>query len=157
MNGSEPNWSVDLAIPSVVDDGMAVIARILEHLGEQGWEAMDQFAIHLALEEAVVNGIRHGNKFNPEKQLLIRYHVSEEEFHVEIIDQGDGFDRSAVPDPTDEENLEKPSGRGLMMMELYMSEVNYNDKGNGVRMRRRKGDPIEIPDDDDDESIYADD
>lgn len=156
MSGETPSWLFELAIPSVVDEGMAVIARILSQLEEHGWEAMEQFAVHLALEEAVVNGIRHGNKFDPNKQLHVRYHLNAEEFHVEIVDQGEGFDRSTVPDPTQEENLEKTTGRGLMMMELYMSEVCYNDKGNSVRMRRRKGDPINIPDDDD-EPIFADD
>ncbi|MEZ6105268.1 MAG: ATP-binding protein [Pirellulaceae bacterium] len=76
---------------------------------------------------------------------------------MEITDEGSGFDPNAVPDPTEDENLEKTSGRGLLMMELYMSEVNFNDQGNSVRMKRRRGDPINAPDEDDDDSMFADD
>lgn len=53
-----------------------------------------------------------------------------------ISDEGPGFDPNDVPDPTDIENLERPCGRGLMLMRHYMTEVNYNSTGNSVRMKK---------------------
>ena len=155
MSSSESPWSGELTIPSVVDEGLAIIATILAQLETLGWEPLDQFAVHLAMEEAVVNGIRHGNKLDPAKSLRINYRADADEFHVEVTDEGPGFDPHAVPDPTVDENLEKTSGRGIMMMEIYMSHVQFNEKGNSVRMSRRRGAPINVPDDDD-ESMFAD-
>ena len=53
---------------------------------------------------------------------------------VEVVDQGPGFNPEGVPDPTDEANLEVPSGRGIMLMRAYMTEVDYLPPGNRVRM-----------------------
>ena len=57
-------------------------------------------------------------------------------FEVRITDEGPGFDPSDVPDPTDVENLERPCGRGLMLMRHYMTDVHYNARGNSVSMRK---------------------
>ena len=53
---------------------------------------------------------------------------------IQIADQGGGFDPGALPDPTSDENLEKPCGRGVMLMRAYMDEIQYNPRGNSVRM-----------------------
>ena len=57
-----------------------------------------------------------------------------------ITDEGPGFDPSSLPDPTDLENLEKASGRGLLLIRTFMDEVQHNDRGNELTMvfRRRE-------------------
>ena len=81
-----------------------------------------------------MNAIKHGNQRDVSKKVEVRGTVSKSQFEIRVKDEGKGFVRSEVPDPTDEGNLEKTSGRGLMLMEFYMSEVNYNDTGNQIRM-----------------------
>lgn len=93
------------------------------------------FAIRLALEEAVSNASRHGAAGDPGAVITLDYRIAPGEVHIEVQDDGPGFDPLAVPDPTAEENLEIPSGRGLMLMRAYMTEVSYNETGNRVRLR----------------------
>ncbi len=97
------------------------------------------FAVRLAFEEGISNAFRHGHRELPSgTPVLVRLQIDEHEAVIEIEDAGPGFDPSAVPDPTLPENLEKPGGRGLMLMQAYMSEVSYNDRGNRVRMVFRR-------------------
>jgi serine/threonine-protein kinase RsbW len=95
------------------------------------------FAIKLAVEEGVNNAIKHGNRFDACKTVELIYDISKDRAVITITDQGAGFDPSAVPDPTADENLEKPTGRGVMLMRAYMDEVVYNCRGNQVRMVKR--------------------
>ena len=109
-------------------------------LQERGYDSDAMFAMRLCLEEALVNGFRHGNRFQP--GLVVRFWatISQDEATFEVEDEGEGFDPAGVPDPTAEENLEIPSGRGVMLMRAYMSEVEYLGAGNRMRMvfRRKK-------------------
>ena len=96
------------------------------------------FAIRLALEEALVNGFRHGNKGDPAKSVTVHCAVDGEGIELEVIDQGEGFDPGSVPDPTAEENIEIPSGRGIMLMRAYMTSVEYLPPGNRLRIVYRR-------------------
>src|SRR5205823_7669595 len=94
------------------------------------------FGIRLSVEEALVNAIKHGNQMDPSRKVRVAFHVSQEKFEVMIADEGAGFDPCEVPDPTAPENLERPCGRGIMLMRSYMTEVVYQDKGRAVRMAK---------------------
>lgn len=96
----------------------------------------DLFSIKLALEEALVNAIKHGNQMDPDKSVQIQYAVTADRFEIQITDEGEGFNPKDVPDPTAIENLDRPCGRGLMLMRHYMTEVQYNGGGNCVTMFR---------------------
>lgn len=99
------------------------------------------FAIRLALEEALVNAIRHGNRHVQDGQVEFVWSVTPDEARFEVLDQGEGFDPDSVPDPTTDENLEIPSGRGIMLMKAYMTEVEFVGPGNRLRMVYRRGKP----------------
>jgi serine/threonine-protein kinase RsbW len=92
--------------------------------------------VRLALEEAVVNAIRHGNKLDPEKKIFVSYLVEDARITISVEDEGPGFDLDSVPDPTAEENLEADHGRGILLMRVYMDEVVYNEKGNRVTLTK---------------------
>jgi len=94
------------------------------------------FGIKLAVEEALVNAIKHGNQMDRAKKVHVVYHVHADRFEVHITDEGAGFDPDDVPDPTAPENLERPCGRGLLLMRSYMTEVVYQDRGRAVRMAK---------------------
>jgi serine/threonine-protein kinase RsbW len=98
--------------------------------------AHEVFSIKLALEEALINAIKHGNQMDRNKKVRVLYRVSPGFFEVRVTDEGCGFDPSDVPDPTAVENLERPCGRGLMLMRHYMTEVVYSQSGNCVAMSK---------------------
>lgn len=92
------------------------------------------FAVRLAIEEALVNAYRHGNKKDSAKRVTFHCQIDSHVAHFEVGDEGPGFDIGSVPDPTDEANLEIPSGRGLLLMREYMTMVEFIPPGNRVRM-----------------------
>ena len=104
----------------------------------RGYDDGARFAIRLALEEAVVNAFRHGNRSDPSKLVRFRSRIDESSASFEVEDEGPGFDPAAVPDPTTDENLEIPSGRGVMLIRAYMTEVEYVPPGNLLRMTYRR-------------------
>ena len=92
------------------------------------------FAIKLALEEALSNAFKHGNRNDPRKGVSVTFQVKADSIVIEVEDQGEGFDLTAVPDPTAQENIEIPCGRGITLMRAYMSEVSFQPPGNKVRL-----------------------
>jgi serine/threonine-protein kinase RsbW len=102
----------------------------------------DIFSIKLALEEALVNAIKHGNQMDPDKRVHVAYAVTPERFDIRITDEGPGFNPEDVPDPTLPENLERCCGRGLLLIRKFMTEVSYHGCGNVVTMSKlRNGTP----------------
>lgn len=112
----------------------AIIAAAQDH----DYNGHDQFAIKLALEEALANAIKHGNQSDPDKQVVVEFKVDARQFAITVSDEGAGFNPAGVPDPTLDENLEKPFGRGVMLMNTYMNHVSYSPKGNTVTMVRNR-------------------
>lgn len=93
------------------------------------------FALRMAIEEAVSNAFRHGHRdLHPDADIALAWEISPERITIVVEDQGPGFDPDALPDPTAEENIEKPSGRGLLLIRAYMSSINFNEVGNRVTM-----------------------
>ncbi len=109
---------------------------IVDEVKARHFDDESLFAIQLALEEGLINAIKHGNKLDPQKNVTVDCRVSSDRFVIDIRDQGKGFDRTEVPDPTREENLERPSGRGLLLIESYMHQVRYDDHGRHLHMER---------------------
>lgn len=104
-----------------------------------GYDEAARFAIRLALEEAMVNAFRHGNRGQSGRSVTVEWTVTAELAEFRIQDEGEGFDPQSVPDPTLDENLEIPSGRGIMLMRAYMHEVDFESPGNRLRLRYRRG------------------
>jgi serine/threonine-protein kinase RsbW len=104
-------------------------------LQRHGYPEASKFAVRLALEEAISNAFKHGHKNLPASTpVRVEYEVGPERLRVHITDQGPGFDPSSVPDPTLDENIELPSGRGLMLMGAYMSSLRYLGRGNELEL-----------------------
>lgn len=111
---------------------------ILAAAERSGYSKASRFAIRLAFEEAVTNAFRHGHAQLPDDPIDIEYDIDAERVVMTISDRGPGFEPETVPDPTLEQNLANPSGRGLMLIRTYMSEVAFNDRGNQVTMIYRR-------------------
>jgi len=96
------------------------------------------FGIKLALEEALTNAVRHGNQRDPTKTITVRYSITAERAVVIVRDEGPGFEPEEIPDPTTEDRLSVPSGRGIMLIKAYMDEVEYRDEGREVYFVKRR-------------------
>jgi serine/threonine-protein kinase RsbW len=115
-------------------------SRIMAELHRCGYENDTIFAIKLAFEEAVTNAVKHGNCWDANKQVQIHYHVDRQRVVIMVRDEGCGFAPDQVPDPTRDENLERPCGRGIMLMGAYMTKVCYCGSGNEVWMLKENPD-----------------
>ena len=146
MTSAEEHWSYDKILPSDLELGHAAIEELMTALGAAGWEGMDLFRIQMAIEEAVVNAIEHGNKRQIDKKVRLVFQVTLEKATLVIIDEGAGFDHRNVADPTTEELLDKPRGRGVMLMRELMNEAFFNERGNQVTMIKLRS--VEVPDSD---------
>lgn len=129
-------WEFDREISSDPNNCAKIITLILEQLERFEWSNRDVFAIHMAMEESILNAIRHGNGCSPDKSVHIQIELNKDKFYSRITDQGMGFDLEKVPDPTLEENLEKTSGRGVMLIRTFMDKVVYNEIGNSVELEK---------------------
>ncbi|MEO0966360.1 MAG: ATP-binding protein [Planctomycetota bacterium] len=130
------------AIPSQLEEVPAVVDAVVEAVeAAGGYQDRSVFAIRLAIDEAVTNAIRHGNGQDPDKQVTIEYEITGELVRVCVCDEGPGFVPETLPDPTAEENLIRTHGRGVMLMNAYMTEVSFNERGNCVTLVKRRDCP----------------
>ena len=90
--------------------------------------------ILVALTEAVNNGLQHGNKANPDTRVEVAFKVKEDTLYFTVTDQGSGFDFNNLLDPTEPENIEKPTGRGIFLMKHLCDNVTFEEKGTRVIM-----------------------
>ena len=130
---------VKATISSDYNAGRDLQERILDDLQRHGFSADATFAIRIALEEALVNAIKHGNAADPDKKIHVEARVTAKRAEITIEDEGPGFDRAAIPDPTLEENLHKCSGRGIHLIEAYMDNVQWSRGGRRLKMVKENG------------------
>jgi anti-sigma regulatory factor (Ser/Thr protein kinase) len=151
----------------VLNNGIRLIAPLVGYLQDNLMhmglcDETERIRIGVALQEALLNAMYHGNlelysrlrEEDPKQYVELieqrqamspyrdrRIHAEARLSHSEaafvIRDEGPGFDASQVPDPTEPSNLDKASGRGLLLMRTFMSEVIYNDAGNQVTLIKR--------------------
>jgi len=135
---SENSIIVKLTIPSDHHKACDFCAEILEKLKALDYNSDEIFGIHLSLEEALINAVKHGNANQPDKKVMVEYSATDQKFEITIEDQGPGFVPVEVPDPREKNNLYKSSGRGLLLMRAYMDKVEFNEKGNLIRLVKLK-------------------
>jgi len=109
-------------------------ATVLERARHLGYPEAARFAIRLALEEAIANAFQHGQQGRPEGFIDVTICPTRDEIRITVSDHGDGFNPAVLADPTAPENLDKPAGRGVMLMRAYMHRVEFNAKGNKVTL-----------------------
>ena len=136
MSQQAPQQPTAVEIPSDPAEARKIQEDIERQLQASQFSEKEIFSIKLALEEALVNAIKHGNQFDRTKKVRIRYKLDRDCFEIHISDEGNGFDPDEVPDPTAIENLERPCGRGLMLMRYYMTQVQFSATGNSVSMTK---------------------
>jgi len=99
---------------------------LLDLVGQTECDHDQQYWIVTALREAIANAVRHGNREQPERKVRVDYTVEGRTVTIRVEDEGEGFDPSQIPDPTREENLLRPSGRGIFYMQQFMNRVEFS-------------------------------
>ena len=120
-----------LVVPSRVRLADLVHAAAEQLAGIAGFGEEDALNIGLAVREAAVNAIRHGNAEDPGTPLQVDFEILQTGFRVVVRDRGPGFDADEGDDPTAPENLLKTSGRGLLMMRAFMDGVLFRSEDTG--------------------------
>ncbi|HAN99963.1 MAG TPA: response regulator receiver protein [Planctomycetaceae bacterium] len=153
------------AMHFVLENDNSLIGPLVEFLQQQliGWEEADRLRIGIALDETLVNAMYHGNlevgsdlrqddeseyyktielraKTAPysHRKLTVDAEFGPDWLRVRVEDEGPGFDPDSLPDPTDPENLERVSGRGLLLIRTFMDEVTFSPRGNAITMFKRR-------------------
>ena len=132
------SYEFQVTIPSDTSEAQEVQEQIIALLEQHEYAMRDVFSMRLAIEEAIVNAIKHGNKRDVNKKVHVAWSVSRDRVAVAVEDEGPGFKLDEVPDCTADENLDKPSGRGIMLMRNFLSSIEYNEKGNRVTLVKER-------------------
>jgi serine/threonine-protein kinase RsbW len=128
---------IDLELPSDLTLMNAVLEYLLDRVAKLGLIKVEQSNLFVALDEAFVNAVKHGNRNDPSKLLRVTAELSAHEAIFTVEDEGDGFDVRAIPDPRDPANLFKSNGRGVLLIYNIMDEVEYSERGTRLKMVKR--------------------
>jgi anti-sigma regulatory factor (Ser/Thr protein kinase) len=124
----------DPAAIAGVTDGVAQLLR------SKNWPDDRAMEVELALQEALANAVRHGCGGDPSKRVQCCVsHDASGQVLIVVRDPGRGFDAEALPDPLAGDNVFKPSGRGIYLINHLMDEVHFADEGREIRMRKSAG------------------
>lgn len=136
-SNQEVHEHIEFEVPSALSLMHIVLEYLMKRVETSGVIRAEQSNLFVALDEAFVNAVKHGNKYDATKLVRITTDVSKDEARFTIEDEGEGFDVNSIPDPLDPENLFKTSGRGVLFIYNIMDEVVYNDRGNRLTMVKR--------------------
>jgi serine/threonine-protein kinase RsbW len=128
---------IEFELPSAISPMHSILDYLTRRVERLGVVKSEQSNLFVALDEAFVNAVKHGNKFDAEKIIRITAEISPQEARFTIEDEGEGFDVNSIPDPLDPQNLFKTSGRGVLFIYNIMDEVKYNDRGNRLTMIKK--------------------
>ena len=134
---------IEFELPSDITLMNGVLHYLIERVAALGVIKPDASNLFIALDEAFVNAVKHGNKHDHNKLVRITADLSAREARFTIEDEGQGFDVNDIPDPRDPENLFKTSGRGVLLIYNIMDEVEYNERGNRLTMVKRPDPTLE--------------
>ena len=140
---SHTHEKIEFELPSDLALMNGVLQYLLARVAKLGLIAPERSNLFIALDEAFVNAVKHGNKNDPTKLVRVGSELSPKEACFTIEDEGEGFDVQTIPDPRDPANLFKSSGRGVLLIYNIMDEVEYNAQGNRVKMVKRPDPAVE--------------
>ena len=111
--------------------------KVLDLLGDLDLDESTLFDIKLCFEEAFINAIKHGNKYDSDLTVEFDVVIKENELEIIVCDHGEGFDFSFCEDPTEEKHLKRTHGRGLYLIQRLMNKVFYNKTKKRLHMIKR--------------------
>ncbi|MGD9202350.1 MAG: SpoIIE family protein phosphatase, partial [Chitinispirillia bacterium] len=120
----------------------SICSVILGNLDKKGYKNSDIFKTHQSIHEILSNAIRHGNKFNSEKMVMVFYKILLDSFIISVIDEGDGFNYSRLPKILSKNKKKKAGGKGLYIVKKFMDEIKFNDKGNRILISKHQNQEV---------------
>lgn len=133
----ELHENIEFELPSAISLMHIVLEYLMKRVEKLGVITPEKSNLFVALDEAFVNAVKHGNKYDSMKLVRVSAEISKQEARFTIEDEGEGFDVNNIPDPLDPQNLFKTSGRGVLFIYNIMDEVKYNDRGNRLTMVKK--------------------
>jgi serine/threonine-protein kinase RsbW len=133
--------TTELILPGRIESVAKAAEAAAEIVSRAGLGEEMAFGVDMAVREAVTNAVLHGNRQDETKPVEIGFTVSPTAFEITVRDRGMGFDPESVPDPTDQENVLKTSGRGIFFMRTFMDEVTWSrhpEGGTVVRLIKKR-------------------
>lgn len=131
MTGHRVSYTMDSTLQTV-DSAEQTASRIA---AESGFDEDEIMRIAMAVREAAVNAVLHGNAYDPGKKVKLEIETTGEDLVITIRDQGKGLDLSKIPDPLAPENLLKTSGRGIFLIRSFMDEVHIHPSQTGTEVK----------------------
>ena len=139
---SHVHEKIEFELPSDLSLMNGVLEYLQDRVAKLGLIKPERSNLFVALDEAFVNAVKHGNKSDPSKLVRITAELTPQEASFTVEDEGEGFDIKQIPDPCDPANLFRTSGRGVLLIYNIMDEVEYNAQGNRVKMVKRPDVPV---------------
>lgn len=133
MNSSATN-RVSYTLDSTLESVNRAEKKALEMAVKGGFSDDSQHNIAMAVREAAVNAVLHGNAYDPLKKFVVAYEITPQALVITITDQGRGLDPEDIPDPLSPENLMKNSGRGIFLIRAFMDEVKIRNLNPGMEI-----------------------
>ena len=125
---------ITYTLESSLDSVNKVEATAEQMAKKAGIDEDEIFKITMAVREAAVNAVLHGNSYDPEKRITASFENTGESLVIRIADQGKGLDPETLPDPLAPENLLRGSGRGIFLIRNFMDEVNFRQLHPGTEL-----------------------
>jgi len=123
-NSSGDTTSVVQVLDSTLESVDTAETIVVKAAEEMGFDEDTRYQIGMALREAVVNAVVHGNCYNEHKKVRLSVSREPDRLRILVTDEGKGFEPSSVPDPLAQENLMNQSGRGIFLMKAFMDEFD---------------------------------
>lgn len=117
---------------SKIENICPVQSKIMDIAEALGFDEDAQYCLRLALDESMANAIVHGNRMDETKDVQVTVIPFPDKIEISVSDEGCGFNCDQLPDPRNEDNLQKPNGRGIFLIREFSSEVSFNEKGNQI-------------------------
>jgi len=139
MSLDAQTWNKEHTFPSDMGTAHRLIEEVIDVVRTHQWSEKGLFALELVLEETLTNAVKHGNNSDPSKNVRFDCKLSRDKIYVRIEDEGTGFDPNAVADPREPENQQSPSGRGVLLIKHFATNVKWNEHGNVIEFEKERG------------------
>ncbi|HXE07633.1 MAG TPA: ATP-binding protein [Acidobacteriaceae bacterium] len=123
-----------MTLPSTLDSVNSVEKTAEEFAARAGFDVDTVPNIVMAVREAAINAVMHGNAHDPAKQFSVAFESTSDSLVIRIADQGPGVDPNALPDPLAPENILRGSGRGIFLIRAFMDEVHFRQLNPGTEL-----------------------
>lgn len=117
---------------SKIENICPIQSKIMDTAAKLGFDEDAQYCLRLALDESMANAIVHGNQFDESKEVQVIVTPHHDKIEISVSDEGCGFNQDCLPDPREEDNLQKPNGRGIFLIREFSSELSFNAIGNQI-------------------------